>query len=67
MRGTGVRGRDEVGEARRVVSTAATNDDAGERLLASRSMLDAIVETADAATAVRRRKDTRATHHDIWY
>ena len=54
MRGTGVRGRDEVGEARIVVSTAATNDDARERLLASTSMLEAIVETADAAPAVRR-------------
>ena len=64
IRGTAARGRDEVGEARCLVATAAADEDVRVRLLASRSTLEAIVETADAPTALRRGEDT---HDTSWY
>ena len=64
MRGTAVRGGDEVGEARRLLATAAADEDVRVRLLASRSTLEAIVETVDAPTVLKRGEDTHAI---LWY
>ena len=60
MRGSAVRGRVDVGEARQLCATPAANEDVRARPQSSRSLLEAIVETVEASTALNKGKDTHA-------